>query len=144
MVFLFFIALSLMPVNANSQSDNSQTAKNKKLLEKYYQEIMTKHNLVSLDLFITEDYLDHSPEKGQQPGRSGLSAELKNVFTSFPDLAVSVVRILAEGDFVAVTYNVTATTKDASGKIQNINAEGVDMYKMKNGKASEHWGYQKQ
>ncbi|MBN8583934.1 MAG: ester cyclase [Ignavibacteria bacterium] len=97
--------------------------------------------------YITEDFIEHSPFPGQQPGLNGLKDAFRMFFKAFPDLRIEVKDVIVSGDMkkAAVMIRLTGTNKGEwmgmppSGK--TIDITGLDWLLFKDEKASEHWGY---
>jgi steroid delta-isomerase-like uncharacterized protein len=74
---------------------------NKQLVRRWIDDGFAAGNLALADELIALDFVNHTPQPGQPPGREGLKQTVSMLHTSFSDLAVSVHDLLAEGDLVA-------------------------------------------
>src|SRR5581483_925014 len=67
-------------------------------------------DLASIEEFCAPDFVDHTPYRGQAPGRGGFIANmlgLREMFAAaIPDFHVVVQQILAEGDLVSMRVTV--------------------------------------
>jgi predicted ester cyclase len=121
----------------------SMSERNKALVRRFYDEVLTKKNLEVVDELCARDVVDHNPLPGQAPGIEGLKQTLAQYLQAFPDLRVSVGDLVAEGDLVAARLTGSATHRGAflgakpTGKKVNLTA--VDMVRVKDGKAAEIW-----
>jgi steroid delta-isomerase-like uncharacterized protein len=117
---------------------------NKNLLRQFYEEIMNKKDMARFDEFLGASFVEHQVAPGFTPDRDG-TRKFFNMYTAaFPDLKVTVDAILAEGDLAAAAVTVTGTQK---GEFMGAPASGksfkmmiVDIVRIKDGKAVEHWG----
>ena len=101
--------------------------------------------LDELDKLIDANYVEHTPWPGQEPGLAGLKKGFTEFRAAFPDMKITLNEVWADGDVVIGHFTQTGTmtgamgTMPASGKPMNIS--GVDIVRIKDGKAVEHWGY---
>jgi predicted ester cyclase len=116
--------------------------------------------LKSLEAFNTGDFktfamyastnmVDHDPGVNGmvRNGIDSVLANLKAFLTAFPDMKITPMHTVAEGDWVAVFSNWTGTWKGdmmgmkPTGKAFNVN--DADLFKMDSeGKVLEHWATQ--
>src|SRR5258706_3146459 len=95
-----------MTVKESSMS--SQIEENKALIRRFFNAIESG-NLQVLDEIVAEGYDDHLA--GQSPGRETVKKYFAGLRSAFPDLALPISAILAEGDRVAVLNSVRGTHK---------------------------------
>jgi steroid delta-isomerase-like uncharacterized protein len=116
----------------------------KQVLTAFYAAV-TAHNFEVMGKYMVTDFVDHNPEPGQQPGANGVMHAFDDMFKAFPDLKIQVQQIVTEGELVVARVSMTGTHKGvymgmpATGKPFRIG--GMDMVRVKNGKATERWGY---
>jgi steroid delta-isomerase-like uncharacterized protein len=119
--------------------------KNKALTKSFYDNVFNKHNINAMDPLIDVNLVDHDPSSMGGGGLAGLKKDFTAFFKAFPDLHVTPKFMVAEGDKVVIYYNMTGTNKGAfmgqpaSGK--KINIDGIDIVRIANGKAVEHWAF---
>jgi steroid delta-isomerase-like uncharacterized protein len=98
-----------------------------------------------LDKYIDANLAEKTPNPYQKPGLAGLKEWLGNVHTSFPDMKMSIDDIVAEGDKVWILYTMTGTNSGgfmgAPPNGKSFKAQGVDIVRITDGKAVEHWGF---
>ena len=105
---------------------------------------MNAKDLSFVDRIVDQNIVDHDPSPDQAPGPEGFRDMLQMFFAGFPDLKVTINKLIAEGDTVvgAVTTEGTQTGEfmgiPATGK--KISITEVHMVRFVNGKAVEHWG----
>jgi steroid delta-isomerase-like uncharacterized protein len=118
------------------------TEENRKLMRRFYEEVMNRGNLDFIDEFCSPDYVEHSPES-PTPDRNGLKQELAMVRGAFPDVHVTVEDLIAEDDKVVARTTARGTNTGAflgfpaTGKVVTI--MGMDIVHFADGKAVEHW-----
>ena len=116
---------------------------NKAAVRRFYEEVFNKKRPEAIDELCTSDFTDHSPMPGQAPGREGTKQAFAMYMQGFPDLHADLHSVIAEGDLVAVRFSVTATHSGAlfgetpTGK--KVTFEGIDFFRVKDGKAAEAW-----
>jgi steroid delta-isomerase-like uncharacterized protein len=97
----------------------------------------------TLTKIVAENMVDHSSPPGTKPGRQGLLDAVTMFRIGFPDIQISVDRVVAEGDSVAVYGRIAGTN---TGPLMGAPATGkradfgyMDMYKISNGQIVEVW-----
>jgi steroid delta-isomerase-like uncharacterized protein len=114
---------------------------NKQAVRRFYQDVINGRNLDALGGLLTPDGVDHTfgsqnPEQAKQ--------FFGMVQQAFPDMRVEVHEVIAEGELVAARVTYTGTHQGefvgipATGKQTMVN--GVDLFRMQDGKQAEHWG----
>ena len=142
-----FVSCNNMNNNAGGgMMANDKGAKNEAGLQAFYDKVINAHNAAMVDSFCTADFVDHSPEPGHSgKGIDDLKAEFKDLFTEFPDLMIKSEYMSSKGDTVFAKINLMGTNtgpmmgKPGTGKSFNI--EGVDIIVLKDGKATDRFGY---
>lgn len=115
---------------------------NKKILGRYYEEVLNKGNVALLDEIAISGYIEHDPLPGQGEQLQGLkdrvNAMVKGVSPKF-----TIEDMIAEGDKVVVrwtnsgTHNGVFLGMPPTGKSFTI--AGIDIHRLENGKMAEHW-----
>jgi steroid delta-isomerase-like uncharacterized protein len=121
------------------------TEENKELARRFYNEVLNSHNPAKLESFVTTDFIDHNPSPGHTgKGLDDLAAQLNEILTALPDLRVTADFMVAEEDKVVIYLTMTGTNSGPFGNIPPTNKpvkfNGVDIVRVKDGKASERWG----
>lgn len=78
---------------------------NKTVVSSYYDEVMNRHDLDSIDRHLSEGFVSN----GEMRGPSGQRTAVTDLLAAFPDLQVETELILAEGDLVSVHQRWTGT-----------------------------------
>ena len=99
-----------------------------------------------VDSFIDEDFVDHyAPPDGREVrGRDSIKAIFANMHNQVKDMKFDIITSGGDEDYAMAVYHVTGTTTvPMMGMPANtkIDSRGVDVVKLKNGKATEHWEY---
>lgn len=108
------------------------------------EEVLNKGNMQVVDELIAPNFVEHDPFPGQAPGVEGLKQAMVALRQAFPDLHVTVDEMLSDGDKVVIRSTMKGTHKGtfmnipATGK--QISVEGIDIVRISNGRAVEHWG----
>ena len=105
---------------------------------------MNNHDVSFVDRLVDSNFVDHDPAPGQKPGPEGIKELMRMFFTAFPDIHVTVNRLVADGDAVAGAVT-TEGTQDGdfmgipkSGR--KISMTELHMMRIEGGKMVEHWG----
>jgi len=108
------------------------------------EEVLNKGNMQAVDELIAPNFVEHNPFPGQAPGVEGLKQAMVALRQAFPDLHVTVDEMLSDGDKVVIRTTMKGTHKGnfmnipATGKQMSV--EGIDIVRISNGRAVEHWG----
>jgi len=119
------------------------SAANKTILRRFYEELFNQGHLSVADEIVAENYVDHNPAPGEQPGREGLKGFVTYLRAGFPDIHFSVDDQLAEGDKVFTRWTATGAHQGefagvpATGK--PVNVAGMSVYRVGNGQIQEGW-----
>jgi predicted ester cyclase len=111
---------------------------NKILIKSFVEDVFNKHNLTAINKYLARNLTNES-EKTPESFNNSLTA----LFSSFPDLHVTIEHIIAENNFVVVFLNFTGTHKGEFQGFQSTNKpveiRSADLYRIENGKIVEHW-----
>jgi steroid delta-isomerase-like uncharacterized protein len=117
----------------------------KDLARRFYDEVVNTGDVDRVAEFCTEDFVDHEEGlPGQPEGIEGVKAFVQIFREGFPDLHASVEDIMGEGDRIAARVRMTGTHQGeflgvpASGS--RIDIEAIDIVRIVDGRAAEHWG----
>ena len=116
---------------------------NKKVVARYYDEVLNGRKAAVLDELAVEDYVEHDPFPGQGNGRADLKARVQALQSAFDPLRFTVEDVIAEGDKVVVRWKNAGTH---SGSFMGIPATnktfsvaGIDVHTVRDGRIAEHW-----
>ena len=139
---------------ANGSADSTQASANaannmdanKAAVRAFYDEVINAHKPDAVDKFCVANFVDHNPDMGHSgQGIDDAKKSFADWFASMPDAHVTVDNMIAEGDLVVSMVTMTGTMKGDMGGMKATNKSakvgGVDIVRIKDGKAVERWGY---
>jgi hypothetical protein len=97
----------------------------------------------TIDELCDPDLVDHNPVPGHEPTLAAFKQKVAGFKAVFPDLEEDLKDIVASGDTVATRWVVTASLQQefmgipATG--QPIRVEGMNFYRLKNGRVTDVW-----
>lgn len=116
----------------------------KLVLNGFYQAVNAK-NYDSMAKYMITDFVDHNPDPGQAPGAYGVQHAFEELYKAFPDLKIQVQQFVVDGEMVVARISVVGTHKGTFMGMAPTNKPfrmgGMDMVRVKNGKATERWGF---
>jgi steroid delta-isomerase-like uncharacterized protein len=123
----------------------NQTADtNKAMIRRFVEDVKNKRHFEQIGEIFRSDYQEHNSTVASfGPGTEGYVRFLTHLFTAFPDDAVSIGEIVAEGDRVAYrgTESGTHTAEflgiPATGK--SATWTEIQFFRIQDGKVAEHW-----
>ncbi len=98
----------------------------------------------AFDAIFAADVIDHDPAPGQSPGPQGFKDFFTMMRSAFPDLKVTVDRLVQNDTDICMAYTINGTHQGdfagiaPTGKV--IAARGVQIARFENGKIVERWG----
>ena len=113
-----------------SDPDPSVSTAGSELVVAAYLYDLVHHGLSAVDRFVAPNVYQHDPLIAD--GTAALKAYYTGVYAASPKAIITVARVVAEGDLVAVHYHFQ---KDPSDLGQSV----VDIYRVRNHKIVEHW-----
>ena len=130
---------------AGDQKDDT-VAQNIEKTKSFYP-LFEKGDWAGIEAIVAPEFKDHSPmiPEGTASNRDSLMKYLKMTKEGYPDLKFEVMHVAGVDDMVFVHYRFTGTNTGpfmgmpATNK--KIDYTGVDLLKIKDGKAVEHWDY---
>jgi steroid delta-isomerase-like uncharacterized protein len=140
-----FASCNNMNNNAGMMA-NDKGAKNEARFQQFYDQVMNAHNPAAVDSFCTPDFTDHQPDPGHSgKGTDDLKASFKEYFAAFPDLHIKTNFMVSHGDTVIAHVTMTGTNSGSMMGMpatnKSFNIDGVDIITLKDGKATDRWGY---
>ena len=115
----------------------------KQLPQRFY-DAVNAGDLDGAMALVADDFVDHEEFPGIAADRSGVRQFFAMMRSAFPDFHIDVEEMLVEGDKIAVRMQMSGTHEGtflgmpASGR--HFSAAGVDVVRVVDGKAAEHWG----
>ena len=121
----------------------SAEEKNKALVREFFEEAWGRGNLAAVDQFMAADYIEHPRPPTLRPGTEGLKQLIAAYRTAFPDLAMTLDDIFAEGEMVAFRWSVGGTHLGDWLGIRptgnHVAATGITLFRVAFGKVMEGW-----
>jgi steroid delta-isomerase-like uncharacterized protein len=136
-------ALAMVAIMTGVSLADKTTESNTASCKRFYAEV-NKGNLGIIDELVADDFVEHETGPGFSPDKEGLKKWFAMMRTAFPDLMFNVDFYMADGDKVASYVSINGTQQGefmgmpATGK--KISVRTIDIVRIKNGKAVEHWG----
>jgi len=132
--------------STETKTADDVTAKNIELTKSFYT-MFEKSDWAGIEKVVAPNMTEHSPmmPPGSAFNRDSLMKYLKANKEAFPDMKFEVLNTAASGDLVFVQYRFTGTNSGhlmgmpATGK--KVDYTGVDLVRIKDGIATEHWDY---
>ena len=142
---LLFVALAAVPAalaTDNAPPDRaSQEAKNKTIAGRVFEEIFNQGKFQVADEIYASDFVNHGLHKNfdLQADQAAVHAEKK----AFPDLKMTVDRMVAEHDLVTVVWTFRGTNTAAGYGLPptgaRIELRGITVWRIVDGKIREEW-----
>ena len=118
--------------------------RNKDIVRAYIQAILVERDFSKFSTFTAPGfYIDRSAVPEAIAGENALHNQMDMLYGAFPDLALEIVNIVAEGDLVVVRFAAPGTH---TGEFAGIPAtgkratwKGLVMYHVVDGKITEAW-----
>ena len=120
---------------------SSESDANKALIRAHYQATTNDFDPAAIDQQVGEDFYDHAA--GMRMGPEGVKQHLTAMHAAFPDLAVTIEEMVAEGPIVAVRATWRGTPRLGFGAIpagdQPVQFGGMVFWRIADGKIRERW-----
>jgi len=123
------------------------TEENKAILRRMVEEVICGGNLDLMDELVAPDFVNHhsiaTGEASHSIGVENFRQEIMRVRSVFPDIAMTTIHLLADGDKVVEHFQVRGTHKGefmgipATGK--KVEYSGITIVRVANGKLAERW-----
>jgi predicted ester cyclase len=140
-VFVVFCFFSLQ----SSGQDSVILNNNKKVIVRYFDEVINSHNLSSKGEFFHADYIWHTMDgKDVHSAKdSGHTAILRWLFNAIPDIRYEIDNIEAGGEMVGVSATATGIAKSEMFGLppaqKKVYFKQMFFYRLKEGKIIDQW-----
>ena len=115
---------------------------NKKLVRRFYDEVLNERRPEVVDELALADYTEHDPLPGQRDGLVGLKDRAAMLIEGLSP-TFTVHDVIAEGDRVVVRWTNTGTHSGPFVGIpptgRSFSMAGIDIYRIENDRMAEHW-----
>jgi predicted SnoaL-like aldol condensation-catalyzing enzyme len=125
--------------------DGDDSAANAAVVRRFYAAVnamLASGDVTPLDRLVAADFVDHTPPPGIPADRAGLIGYLRTLHTTQPDLWLTAVDLVAQGDRVAALVRVEGTTGTPvadlppfAGRVWST----LDLFRIASGRIVEHW-----
>jgi steroid delta-isomerase-like uncharacterized protein len=123
------------------------TTENKNIARRMTEEVLCNGNLDLMDELVAPDFVNHNllatGKESQSIGVKSYRQEVVGFRSVFPDIAVTIIHLLADGDKVISHVHMRGTHK---GEFMGISATGkrvewsaITILRLANGKIAERW-----
>jgi steroid delta-isomerase-like uncharacterized protein len=123
---------------------------NKELVRRWVEEIFNSKDLDACDVLIAAEYTEHAvatfgrSAPGVVPGPATMRQTAQFIISQFPDVAMTIESMLAEGDEVAVRLTARGTNRGPIGGMipptgRAFVAQQCHWFRVQDGKLAEHW-----
>ncbi len=117
---------------------------NKALVERYWAEVWTAEGEAAVPELLAPDEVHHWGFGGDTVGREGFRERLRRFLEAFPDFAVRVEQVVAEGDRVVSRQVYRATHRGEWLGVAPTGAAvewtGIQVFRIACGQIAESWG----
>jgi steroid delta-isomerase-like uncharacterized protein len=114
------------------------------LIRQLHRDLLTERDLDVVDRFFAEGFVSHNNPPGFEPGVAGVKQFFAMFRDAFPDAAVEIDELVADGDRVAVASTLTGTHEgELMGMAptgRKVSVTGIDIVRTDAGKIVEHRG----
>jgi predicted ester cyclase len=114
------------------------------LVERLHTALLEARDPAVVDDFFAPDFISHNNPPGFPPGVEGVKRFFAMFRDAFPDVAVQIDEIVADGDRVAVATTFTGTHEGELMAIaptgRRVSVTGIDIVRVADGKIVEHRG----
>jgi predicted ester cyclase len=144
---LMAISISLFACNnmQNNMGGDKNMAADNQGMRDFYEKVMNAHSPDMVDSFVSSDYVEHQVDPHYPPTREGLKTSFRDLFAAYPDFHVKLNFVFEHGDTAIAQITITGTNTGSMMGMpptnKAVNFDGVDIVRLVNGKAVEHWGY---
>lgn len=113
-------------------------------LNRRWLDAVNSGSLDSLDELLAPDFVEHQPFPGKSADLEGIKEGFRELRSAFPDLKFTLEDEIVEGDKVTIRGTISGTHQGAylgipaTGK--TFSSQSIDIVRLENGKAAEHWG----
>ena len=109
---------------------DNQEERNKKLVVEFYEKAINQKDFEAASKYMGRHYTQHNPMAADGPG--GLQDFLQFLRAKYPNSHSEIKRVFADGDYVILHVHAVREPGTRGSAI-------VDIFKLENGKITEHW-----
>jgi len=113
------------------------------IANRFVHDLWSDGDLTVIDKLFADDYTNHTPLRGQLPGRDGVKQFVSRWHTAFPDVNVTVDLLVVDGDRAAVRWTSRGTQLGGILGIaptgQYVTLSGITLFTARSGVIVESW-----
>jgi steroid delta-isomerase-like uncharacterized protein len=117
---------------------------NAALVRELHEALLSERDVDVLDRFFARGFVSHNNPPGFPPGVAGVKQFFAMFRDAFPDAAVAIDELVAEGDRVAVATTLTGTHEGELMGVaptgRSVAVTGIDIVRIEDGRIVEHRG----
>lgn len=114
------------------------------ILRRFYEGVNAGEHLSVIDETVADDLIEHENFPGVEPSKEGVKQVFSIFRSAFPDFHIEVHEALDDGDLGCARIVSTGTHEGEFMGIpptgNRIEMETIDIIRVRDGKAVEHWG----
>jgi steroid delta-isomerase-like uncharacterized protein len=116
---------------------------NKSVVQEFYDQ--WNSGGIDFDRLVHEDVTNHQPDREPETGLDTFRRAIDGVMAAVPDSKWTILRLIAEGDFVAChatwsgTYGGTVFRGLPTPQGERFSVEHMHLYRVSDGRIVEHW-----
>ena len=117
----------------------------KAVVRRVVDEMWNRGDAAAVEELIHEDMVEHGATGGTGGGREDARRTVAGFRAAFPDLVLEIDDLVGEGEHVVLRWTGRGTHEGAflgappTGN--RVEVEGIDVYRVVDGRVTEHWGY---
>jgi steroid delta-isomerase-like uncharacterized protein len=134
---------ALPPKENTARSLAGPVDRNKRVVERIWDELVNGGRLDSLEELVRHDFIDHAPLPGLASDLDGLRQRLQILHRAFPDFRSAIIDLVAEGDKVVAfvlsegTHQHDFAGMPATGR--HFAMQEIQILRIVDGQMVEHW-----
>jgi predicted SnoaL-like aldol condensation-catalyzing enzyme len=131
------LGLALFPLAPLIQAADTDLAKNKALVEGFWNDVFIARNADAAARYLRPDYIQHNPDV--PAGLKGFQDFFREQFAQPmkpADLKTPLTKIVAEGDLVMIYVEVSGTDPKSGRRFHGSN---FDLFRIQDGLIAKHW-----
>lgn len=138
-------AIGLTASRSHAASSATATlADNKRIAQRYFEEVWNQGRLDLLDELLTPDYVNHTPSTPNPPrGPAGLKPIVAAIRTGFPDLHFRIEDVIVTDDRAVIRTVMTGTHRGNLFGIaptgRSVAVNQINIERIVEGRIAEHW-----
>ena len=117
---------------------------NKAIAKRIFEEVWSQGNVAVIDELVADNAVNHSLAPGIPANREGFKMFAGMYLNAFPDMAMTIDDVIAEGEKVVVRWTAVGKHKGELMGIpatdKDVTVTGISIDRMAGGKIVESWG----